>query len=176
MNTRVEIFFFLNQCLAPNSTKKEIAGLKQKIVTEKIDWLEIIKVANLHLVVPALWFGLENKGLTKTLDEELVGYLKGCHHLNLERNRFLKQRLTGLISAFNAIDLEPVLFKGSATLFDSLFPDLGIRIMTDIDLLFRECDLDKAITALTGMGYRQDMIQYEKYGELDYVKKGKFRK
>ena len=47
----------------------------------------------------------------------------------------------------NEAGIVPLLFKGSLYLFDGTFPELGARVMSDLDLMIRTEQLSAAVDA-----------------------------
>ncbi len=168
-------FRFLCDCISPHLEHNSIQKLKQSIEKDEVSWNEVIKIANDHVVVPALWYGMLSKGLTEKLDQGPFEYLQGFHDLNTQRNRFLKKLLCEVITVLNKIGVEPILFKGGASFFDGLFPDLGMRMMTDVDLIIREEDFGRCLEELYKIGYQHEKKESGEDGELTEVfKKGEF--
>ncbi|MCP4298653.1 MAG: nucleotidyltransferase family protein [Proteobacteria bacterium] len=175
MNKNHKSFQFLCDCISPDLDYSDIQVLKHEIQANKVDWDEVIKRANAHVVVSTLWYGLKSKGLVDSLDQDLHGFLKKFHEMNTQRNRFLKTLLVEIIETLNKIDVEPILFKGSASFFDDLFPDPGIRLMTDLDIIIKKEDLDRSLEEMYKIGYQHDKEEFAKYGKLgDLFKDGEF--
>ncbi|MEI6135720.1 MAG: hypothetical protein WCP72_12170, partial [Desulfomonile sp.] len=63
MNTRLQSFWFLCQCLALDQDPETIERLHREIKRDSVDWESIVQIANEQLVITALWTSLINKGL-----------------------------------------------------------------------------------------------------------------
>ncbi len=94
--------------------------------------------------------------------------------MNSQRNQFLKKILVEIIETFNKIAVEPILYKGSTSFFDNLFPDPGMRLMTDLDIIIKKNDLDRCLNALYKKGYQHDKAELERLAKLgDLYENGK---
>jgi hypothetical protein len=80
-------------------------------------------------------------------------YLDAVHHLNGARNRDLLDGLVEPLRALNAGGINPVLMKGSASLVTDLYPDRGMRIIGDVDLLVEGGDALRASEILGACGF-----------------------
>jgi len=58
-----------------------------------------------------------------------------------------------LVAPLNRIGVEPVLLKGAIRLVDGLYPEIGWRMMRDLDVLVHEGSLAEAVEVLRGIGY-----------------------
>jgi hypothetical protein len=117
------------------------------------DWTPVLALANQHLLTPALWTALNASPLRSDVPPEVVDYLQVLHRLNGERNHVIRAQVVELVGALNEDAVEPVLLKGASTLFVGPYPDIGARMMRDIDLLVPASARDQAITVLNRKGY-----------------------
>jgi fido (protein-threonine AMPylation protein) len=58
-----------------------------------------------------------------------------------------------LVAPLNRIGVEPVLLKGAIRRVDGLYPEIGWRMMRDLDVLISEGSLAEAVEVLRGIGY-----------------------
>lgn len=114
------------------------------------DWTEVLRIANAHLLTPALWDALEETALP----EDVRDYLATLHRLNGERNRALRRQALELIAALNRQGIVPALLKGGLCLFDGPYADPAARMMRDLDILVPPAMRDEAIDVLHAHGYR----------------------
>ena len=166
MNLRLNSFHFLCACISPNYTARSLERLKKRIRSKQVNWDQVIQAANQHLLIPALYSGLSEKELLPLIDSSLLGYLKECHRLNLNRNLFQKERLIEVMASFDREKIELILFKGGAGFFDKIFPNQGIRIMTDVDIIVPAEELDNVLSILYNLGYQHDKEEFKIYGKM----------
>jgi hypothetical protein len=114
------------------------------------DWTEVLRIANDHLLTPALWDALEKA----VLPEDVRDYLATLHRLNGERNRALRRQAMELIAALNRQDITPALLKGGLCLFEGPYADPAARMMRDLDILVPPPQRDATIDVLHAHGYR----------------------
>lgn len=118
------------------------------------DWMSVFRIANDHLLTPALWHALISSGQFRSLPADAAEYLATLYLLNGERNGALRRQAIELIGALNRRDICPALLKGGLALFDGPYDDPAIRMMRDLDLLVPAHARDRAIAVLDGLGYR----------------------
>ena len=138
----------LARCLA--GAPADIAGAS----VVAADWVAVFKIANDHLLTPALWAALRDSGQAASLPADAADYLATLHHLNGERNRALRRQAIELIGALNERGMTPALLKGGLALFDGPYADPALRMMRDLDILVPPGSRDDAIEALDRLGYR----------------------
>jgi hypothetical protein len=114
------------------------------------DWTEVLRVANDHLLTPALWDALDGAAVP----QDARDYLATLHRLNGERNRALRRQAIELIAALNRRHITPALLKGGLCLFDGPYADPAARMMRDLDILVPLVTRDEAIDVLHAYGYR----------------------
>ena len=130
-------------------------------VPEEAYWAEIIRIANLGWLVPALHIALKTNGNLSDLPEEVRSYLELLHDRNLARNRRLHSQLIEAIGALNAAGIHPILLKGAIQLFTADEEDLGGRMLSDLDINIEPSQMDEAKAALATLGYRAGSIPRE---------------
>lgn len=99
-----------------------------------------------NLVATAVWPALDEATHTRHA-ADLEGF-EVAHMLNTERNGELLLQLERVVNRLNSAGIEPIVMKGSAHLATGLWPTLGSRLVSDIDLLVEDDALDRAFSAL----------------------------
>ena len=140
--------------ISPLTNPRDIARLKDLITKSEVSWERVIHLANTYLVISALWVGLCEKELDSELENEVRNYLQELHALNLRRNQNLKRQTIEAIGVLNKKGIVPILIKGAVQFFQPIHGDLGVRIMTDLDILVPENQIAEAIKALIQIGYQ----------------------
>jgi hypothetical protein len=118
-------------------------------------WSEVLRLANLHLLGPALHRRMRVLPEGYAADG-VTDYLAMLATANRKRNRALRRQGLELIETLNREGIEPLILKGGIFLFEPPCPLLGRggRMMRDIDLLVRPAEQEKALSVLEGLGYR----------------------
>lgn len=134
----------------------ELLGQRTLPVGVDVDggWFEVAATAGDHLAIAALWPALRALDPPAQLEPGLAQYLEAVYDLNTDRNRRLKAQAREATAALNAVGVEPVFLKGLALLLLELAPDVGSRLVGDIDLLVPIDRFDAAADALRAIGYR----------------------
>lgn len=117
-------------------------------------WMDLLALANEHLVTPALWLRLRSGRQAVEVPADVAGYLSALHDVNAARNRRIADLATEAARHLNAAGLVPAVLKGGAFLFDGRRP-VGWRILSDLDLLVRPERFGAARRALARAGWTQ---------------------
>lgn len=129
--TRVEAFFFLTKCLAPEDNTAELAA---QIEANLISWERVVRLAGEHWLTPALYSELRRKRLHPLLPEDLIEYFEFIYNSNRERNENIRAHIAQIVRLLNRIGVEPLLLKGPSHLISGLYHDPATRMMSDIDI------------------------------------------
>ena len=145
---------FVTRTLRDDRQTNTSNTLRAEIISGRPPWESVVSLANNHLLTPALWVALNEKGLADDLPEDLYHYLQELHQLSCERNRHLRLQLLEAVRQLNTAGIVPVLLKGAKHLVTAIYRDPGVRIMSDIDLLVSRADITPAHNALQQLGYQ----------------------
>jgi len=153
MSARLTALDFIAGCLSVESGSEFNGFLQATIDSRRLNWQAVIEVANNQLVTPALWVALKMRGLSENLPPEISQYLRALHRLNTSRNEHLRAQAIETVGRLNAIGIEPVLLKGSASLLEKTFDDPGSRVMADLDIMVPKKDAETCWNLLHTSGY-----------------------
>lgn len=121
-----------------NLSEQNISVLKE-ISNNGMDWDSFEKTALKHGVSPFIYYSLTNNGLTEIIPKEICNKLKAEYYRVAINNSIL---LDGFSKLSKIITNKIILLKG-IELIQSLYPNIAIRTMGDIDILVeKECVLD----------------------------------
>ncbi|WP_201352043.1 nucleotidyltransferase domain-containing protein [Hydrogenimonas urashimensis] len=133
--------------------------LTHDIGDQNIDFLNIVSIANRQYLTAALFWSLYKHGFfSKSRDKELHAYLYEIFQINAQRNRLIIEQIKEIVSLLNHEGIEPLLLKGSAALVENDFEHIGIRFLSDIDLMVNKEDIDRAYRLLQDAGYSEAKI------------------
>jgi len=125
-----------------------------RLINRGVDFAYLAALAVDHHVSSLVWNSL--KFYTPSSDPE-TSALRRLHVSALEistRNGFYKKELLAILDSFAKDDIPAVPLKG-ITLSEYLYGDIVSRdLSTDVDLLVKESDLQRAHLILHGLGYR----------------------
>ncbi|HKY83157.1 MAG TPA: nucleotidyltransferase family protein [Sphingobium sp.] len=120
------------------------------------DWTGVIALANKALCSPALAARLIESGQFSLLPTDVRTFLKDIHRRNKERNRRLLAQLDEAAAILNAIDVRPILLKGTAWLAAAEPTRRAARLLADIDLMVAPQHFFAVIDQLARIGYTLD--------------------
>ena len=136
---------FICHCLSLDENHEYLVKVIQQ---EAIDWMLIAKLSSQYLLTPALYWHCKIKQILAYMPNDFVTYLETIFELNKERNKGLLVDTRLVASTLNEIDVEPVITKGGASFLDETYPDIGIRVTGDIDVLVPVSRLDDCVEQL----------------------------
>ena len=102
--------------------------------------------------------------MIKSVPHEVVKSLEKMYYSNLARNMLLYDELSKILTAFKKEGIDTIVLKG-AFLAEEIYKNIGLRPMSDIDLLIKEKDLQKAKKELTELKYSATSIFPTKLNE-----------
>jgi len=150
-NSRLESLFTLSEIISPSCDREKI---KQEILSNNIDWLSVVEIANTHYLTAALYYSLLDKDLLSIIDdEELLTYLEQIYTINLLRNQRIIEQSKEIAQILLKTNVKPVFLKGAASLLQDDYIDVGMRFLSDIDFCVLENDFVKSREQLMSLGY-----------------------
>ncbi len=116
------------------------------------DWDPLIRLAQLQGVGPLLYKTLSGAGKFSTLPESARNALRGMYASSWTTNRNLFHELEILASRFAQAEIPAVVLKG-ACLALTIYPDMALRPMGDLDVLVPASRLAEAVSIAKSLGY-----------------------
>ncbi|MGV8989158.1 MAG: nucleotidyltransferase family protein [Cypionkella sp.] len=118
-----------------------------------INWDEVIRLANDHLLGPRLYRSVAASAHAGLADPEAMTYLAGLDGANRERNARLLTQLAELSQALAAQGITPILLKGGAELCRSQPQGTSPRMLRDLDVLIHDDEATRTDGVLRAFGY-----------------------
>ena len=135
------------------------AGISEAAVYEIHDmlrlplaWEEFLKSAFWHRVAPLVYGNLKDIPEGCLVPPDVMEQLKKEYFATLARNMLLYDGLKRVLESFHEEEIEVILLKGAA-LAKTVYADIGMRPMGDIDIMVRREDLSQAEGRLSALGY-----------------------
>ena len=128
-----------------------------------IDWQYVLKYSANDALITVLYLYLESQKIAAPA--QVKERLKTAYLNNLRRNLFINSRLEEILKHLKQEKIEVLLLKG-IYLANAVYEDIGLRPMTDIDLLIRPQDLKDIEKSVFDLGFHHD----KDYGPGGYVK------
>ena len=147
--------------------------LRAAIKEGRVSWETTVALAELHLLLPALWPALVEKRLAEpvpptlrrflierernsadgTARRNVMLFLEDRFSANAARNRLIRAQLAEIIGALNAAGVVPGLIKGARLLLAGDWRYVAGRTLRDIDLLLAPGDWAAGMEAMQSVGY-----------------------
>jgi hypothetical protein len=141
----------LVHCARLELSRKRYEAVKD-ILAKGINWDLLIKKAAWHRLSPLLAHHLMSPDLSELIPMAILKKIRGMYYQSLARSIILQNELSRLLSEFNNQDIPVIVLKGSA-LLESIYRDISLRPMGDLDILVRPEHLDQAEIIALGLGY-----------------------
>ena len=114
-----------------------------------VDFSKVLKIARDNNVSQMLYPVLKK---SENLPNRFIGELKKDYLSTAARNTLIYLEFKNIVGVFKEKDIDIMAMKGIA-LAEPIYQDIGVRGMSDIDLLIRKEDIKRANDALEDMGY-----------------------
>lgn len=124
------------------------------------DWSVLARMAEAEGVAPLMYWNLKDHrsaddqydvpGLEVPL--EIFHRLKASYYNTLAQNTLMYQELERILTALDVAGIPVIVLKGAA-LAATLYEDIGLRPMGDLDLLVEESNYDIALSIVKSIGY-----------------------
>ncbi|MBL7196658.1 MAG: nucleotidyltransferase family protein [Candidatus Omnitrophica bacterium] len=174
-NSLENIFLIYCSRIAIND---EIKERLKTLASSGLDWLSLIYKARRQGVAQFLYFHLSRlQEIWSVIPEELKNKLKQSYQSILIRNWSTQIELQKVVSLLNHAQIQVIVLKG-ASLLGTVYKNIGLRPMVDVDLLVERKDFSKIKSILHQAGYQKadnlDQESLEKFGgEIRLCKKGR---
>ena len=153
MNQRLAAFDFITECIGIRDTTDINEILHSTVISGHLDWPTILAITNAKKIASTLWVALRKRKLVEYLPNEVRQHLFKIYLLNSLKNMDFMEQTTEVVRLLNSIGIEPILLKGSVSLFVKTFDDPGSRMMVDLDILVPKKSAEKCWNALGVLGY-----------------------
>ena len=127
----------------------------EKLLHLPLDWDEILTAAAWHSIKPLLYHSLRGSSARQSVPQEIMRQLKKSYDDIVVRNMYIYATLARLLPLFTQQGIKCIVLKG-AMLADTVYGDIGLRPMQDIDLLFNKKDVSRVISILSELGYQHE--------------------
>ena len=133
--------------------RDEKASLKiRSLPRNNINWDEVVK----DETAPLVWYNLRKIDLDSLIPEEIRRKLKRKYLNNVAQNILLLDELSKVLKILRESSIPVLVLKGAA-LIESLYPNIGLRRMTDLDLLIHPEDRREVEKRLGELSYSFSM-------------------
>ena len=152
MPAEIEIILLCVNLEISIPTEKKIKNL----LSHPLDWNEIINTSNRHQVLPFLYYNLNKLNLLNLIPKNIIGLMKNCYYLNLERNLIIEKEIHSFLEAASRQEVNVIPLRGFS-LIQTLYPNPALRIMVDVDILAKSKDFEKVRNILIQLNYKENL-------------------
>lgn len=144
-----ELCQLLLNCLKRGASDGETKSLS-RLSPER--WQALLKLAAGQRVRPLLWHRIQAKRLAPIVPVEIADALRRSVFGNTTRNLRLYGELRQVLSVLQSEGIELILLKG-IYLASAVYEQIGLREMSDVDVLAHPSDLPRVVEIMTDLGY-----------------------
>jgi len=131
----------------------DVLGKVSDIASLPLNWEGVLNSAFWHGIAPLLYSNFKNIQENHFIPENVMDKLKKAYYGNVTRNMCMYEELNRIVKTFHDIGVGVIVLKGMA-LANTVYSDMGLRPIGDIDLLVKKEDLHHAEKTMTELGYR----------------------
>lgn len=147
-----------------NPEDKDIRIIDE-LVRQISDWDYFIQHAIQHCVGPLLYKNLLLIPNFKRVPDSVTAQLKQTYLKTLSRNMVIYEHFRNAITAFSSQNISVIALKG-IFMADTIYRDIGLRQMSDIDLLVGNSkDGEKCKAILLDLGYTYSEIYHTEFNK-----------
>ena len=143
----------------------EISDRIRALVQKRVDWIELIRLAMRHDVMPLLYRNLQQV-CPDSVPEYILGPLAARYREQAKEAHHRAEVLTRITSLFEEQEILAVPYKGPA-LAQKLYGDLSLRGFGDLDIMILERDVPRAKELAQLLGYEvmflNDTVQFAEH-------------
>lgn len=129
-----------------------------RLLAPPLDWQYLVREASLQGMLPLLLRLLEKEELLGQIPQPHRWQLIASQAAALQHSFFLSLDLKKVLDGFSRAGIPAIPIKG-LILAEALYGDVSLRPTSDLDILVRPQDLDRARGLLPGLGYRASFWQ-----------------
>lgn len=125
----------------------------EKISRLDFNWNNFFKIAFKQKLAPLIFKNLSrNKKVKLYIPKSILSKFRHSYYATAAYNTLILRRLGEILRPFKESGIKMLFLKGPV-LIDLIYKDIGLRPMSDIDLLIDKNDLEKTDNVLRSLGY-----------------------
>lgn len=144
----VELLLRCTRTYINNTNAERIKTLLQ----EDVDWEYLLEIATRHGLTSLLYWNLKITG-AEFIPQSQLSWLQNYFYINNRRNFALTKELLKLLQLFEDNKITALPFKGPI-LAASVYGNVALRLISDLDILVHERDFSRAVELLISQGYQ----------------------
>lgn len=147
-------------CCAQTRISEEQRVCINDLVALPLDWNMVSRSAYETGLETLLYSHLKDIPNRRRIPDEFMEMVKKAYHENIARNMFLYYELQRILEFFRSKRIKAILLKGAA-LAKFMYGDIGLRSMSDLDILVKQEDLDKTKEIMLRLDYISEKDRQE---------------
>ncbi len=120
----------------------------------KDDWDKLLIALKNQWISPLLYWKITTLSSAAHLPHHVVEQLRNAFLWSRFRTLQMDKQLSGMLDAFQHADIDILILKGPA-LARSVYPDPATRPSSDLDILIKPAQVERAVVLLQELGYRR---------------------
>jgi hypothetical protein len=162
-NRTTEDRWLLTLLFEPQKAGALLSDSRREITSRNhaCDWPLLVEKSRREGVASVLFHNLTHFHLEDRIPPEILAELAELYHITLKRNLSIIGKVRTVLAAFQETGITCILLKGIA-LAEHVYPNVGMRGMSDVDLLVRKEALFKVDALLSSLGYHPEDSSAEK--------------
>ena len=117
-----------------------------------VDWEQLVSKAQAEGLAPLLYWVLSRSGKFSSIPESARNSLRALYFGTWMNNQKIFKELEALAQAFKQAGIPLVVLKGACFTL-TIYPDMGLRPMGDLDMLVPDLKLSEAVRIAKSLGY-----------------------
>lgn len=133
--------------------KCSITNTAPSIPKEDLDWDVVFKYATMHRILPVLYFSILKLPNEVKMKISKIKHYELAYKSNLVDDANRENEISVITKVLSENHIDYILLKGTVT--KHFYPDTSMRMMSDIDILYRNADSKQIKELLENKGYTQ---------------------
>jgi len=138
-------------CCKTRIDKQDLNQIKG-LLLYPLDWDGMLETVISHGLSMSLYRNLNKINQNHLIPSGFMEKLRQTYYVNAKRNMLLYSELEQVLKSFQNDGIKTIVLKG-AMLAETVYPNIALRSMGDIDLLIHKDDLDRAEKRILELGY-----------------------
>jgi hypothetical protein len=146
--------FILKLLFAPEKTRSVLPDKKAEATPQGSDpdWTRLVVKARQEGVSAVLFHNITKHHLENLVPQESYKDLSNQYYSNLKRNMSIIGELREVLASLQEDGIPCIVLKG-ISLAEHVYPNIAMRGMSDVDILFKKEDLFRVDDRLSSLGY-----------------------
>ena len=128
----------------------------------KDDWDKLLIVLKNQWISPLLYWKITTLSSASHLPHYVVEQLRNAFLWSRFRTLQMDKQLSGMLDVFQHAGIDILILKGPA-LARSVYPDPATRPSSDLDILIKPSQVERAVVLLQDMGYRRKTKRFRSF-------------